>query len=325
MREFQLIDRLAARLAARRADTQLTIGDDAAVVAPEPGEVLAITTDTLISGRHFPDDTPAFDIGWKAIAVNLSDLAAMGAAPAWLTVALSTPVLDGPWCDDFVDGALAAIGDAAVDIVGGDTTRGPLSITVTAIGMLPAGAALTRAGAVPGDVVAVTGTLGDAAKGLGLWPARADTGDDPDTAFLLRRLARPQWRNGAAVRALAHAGIDVSDGFGADLGHVLAASGVGARIELAALPTSEALRRRAATDEERRDLQWRGGDDYELCLTLPAASVDAARARLDCGLTVVGVIESEPGLRVVDAHGRRCPPFESDAAGWDHFGGRGAV
>ena len=155
----------------------------------------------------------------------------MGAAPAWLTVALSTPVLDGPWCDDFVDGALAAIGDAAVDIVGGDTTRGPLSITVTAIGMLPAGAALTRAGAVPGDVVAVTGTLGDAAKGLGLWPARADRGDDPDTAFLLRRLARPQWRNGAAVRALAHAGIDVSDGFGADLGHVLAASGVGARIE----------------------------------------------------------------------------------------------
>lgn len=325
VREFQLIDRLAARLAACRPDTQLTIGDDAAVVAPAPGQVLAITTDTLISGRHFPDDTPAFDIGWKAIAVNLSDLAAMGAAPAWLTVALSTPVLNESWCDGFVDGALAAIGDAAVDIVGGDTTRGPLSITVTAIGTLPAGAALTRAGAVPGDVVAVTGTLGDAAKGLALWPGRADTGDDPDTAFLLGRLARPQWRDGAAVRDLAHAGIDVSDGFGADLGHVLAASAVGARIELPALPASDALRRRATTDDERRDLQWRGGDDYELCLILPAACIAAARARLNCALTVVGVIEPEPGLRVVDVHGRRCPSFESDAAGWDHFGGRGAV
>ena len=142
MREFALIDRLAARLASRRPDTRIGIGDDAALIAPPAGEELAITTDTLIAGRHFPHDTQARDVGYKAVAVNLSDLAAMGATPAWITIALAAPALEAQWCDAFVDGACDAIGASAVDIVGGDTTRGDLSITITAIGHLPVGTAL---------------------------------------------------------------------------------------------------------------------------------------------------------------------------------------
>lgn len=321
MREFQLIDRLAARLAARRDDTHVAIGDDAAVVAPPAGQALAVTTDTLIAGRHFPEDTPAFDIGWKAIAVNLSDLAAMGAAPAWVTIALSAPELDGVWCDAFVDGALAAIGDAAVDVIGGDTTRGPLSITVTAMGLLPTGAGMFRRGARLGDTVAVTGTLGDAALGLSLWRDRARHADDPDVVHLLNRLARPQWRNGTAVRDLVHAAIDISDGFAADLDHVLHASGVGARIDVDALPCSQALGRRASSIAARRALQWSGGDDYELCLVLPAAAVASARDRLGVALTPVGIIEAEPGLRAVDASGRAVDYPGGERTGWDHFGG----
>lgn len=314
MREFAFIARLAQRLASRRPDTRLGIGDDAALIAPAAGEELAITTDTLIAGRHFPDDTPAFDIGYKAVAVNLSDLAAMGAEPAWLTLALAAPELDETWCDAFIDGALAAIGPADVDIVGGDTTRGALSITITAIGSVPAGAALRRAGARSGDVIAVTGTLGDAAYGLACWPDRAGANDDQ--RLCIARLARPQWRRGAALRDLAHAAIDLSDGLGADLGHVLAASGVGATIDLDALPASAALARQ--TDVAyRRELQWGGGDDYELCVALDAAQIENARRALGCPLTVIGRIEAAPGLRVVDGNGRVCDLPQ--APGWDHF------
>ena len=314
MREFALIDRLAQRLAARRPDTELGIGDDAALIIPTAGEELAITTDTLIAGRHFPDDTPAFDIGYKAVAVNLSDLAAMGAEPAWLTLALAVPELDETWCDAFIDGALAAIAPADVDIVGGDTTRGALSITITALGRLPAGAALRRAQARAGDAIAVTGTLGDAAYGLACWADRAQANDDQ--RFCIARLARPQWRSGAALRELAHAAIDISDGLGADLGHMLTSSGVGATIDLDALPASTALTRE--TDAaRRRELQWGGGDDYELCIALDEAQVERARRALDCPLTVIGRIDEQPGLRVVDSNGRaqRLP----GAPGWDHF------
>lgn len=314
MREFALIDRLAARLAAHRADTRLGIGDDAALIAPSAGEELAITTDTLIAGRHFPDDTPAFDIGYKAVAVNLSDLAAMGADPAWLTIALAAPTLEADWCDAFLDGAIAAIGQAQVDIVGGDTTRGALSITVTAIGRVPAGQALRRDGAYEGDLVAVTGTLGDAAYGLDCWPARARA--NPDQAFCIARLARPQWRAGAALRGLAHAAIDISDGLGADLGHVLKASGVGATIDIDALPASAALLNECDR-ARRRSLQWAGGDDYELCITLAETDLAGAQAALGCSLTPIGRIDAEPGLRVVDDNGEALSL--AGAAGWDHF------
>lgn len=314
MREFALIDRLATRLAARRADTRLSIGDDAALIAPPAGQELAITTDTLIAGRHFPQDTPAFDIGYKAIAVNLSDLAAMGAEPAWLTMALSAPALDGAWCDDLVDGALAAIKPAVVDIIGGDTTKGALSITVTALGCVPAGRALRRDGAKPGDLIAVTGTLGDAAYGLGCWPDRARANADQD--FCIQRLTRPQWRPGAALLDLAHAAIDVSDGLGADLNHVLAASGVGATVDLDTLPVSSALAAQL-NGARRRLLQWGGGDDYELCITLDEADLAHARRALDCALTVIGRVDADRGLRLVDAQARA--QAIPGTAGWDHF------
>ena len=314
MREFALIDRLKTRLASRRTDTRLGIGDDAALIAPAAGEELAITTDTLIAGRHFPSDTPAFDIGYKAIAVNLSDLAAMGADPAWVTLALAAPELEEAWCDGFLDGACAAMGDGPIDIIGGDTTRGDLSITVTAIGRLPAGGALRRSRAQPGDVIAVTGTLGDAAHGLHCWKERAKA--NADETFCIERLARPRWRNGAALRAFAHAAIDISDGLVADLGHVLAASGVGARVDVDALPVSQALEG-CVDAAQMRACQLGGGDDYELCVTLAPADMARAQAALDCPLTVIGQVEAEAGLRLVDAAGR---PFAwAGAAGWDHF------
>ena len=314
MREFALIDRLSQRLANRRADTRLGIGDDGALVAPSAGQELAITTDTLIAGRHFPVDTPAFDIGYKALAVNLSDLAAMGADPAWVTIALAAPELNAGWCDALLDGALAAIGDASVDIVGGDTTRGELSLTITAIGCLPAGAALRRSGARVGDLIAVTGTLGDAAYGLQCWPTRDNA--TRDQQFFIDRLARPQWRPGAALRGLVNAAIDISDGLAADLEHVLSASEVGARLDIDTLPTSESMMR-SCDRETRLGLQWSGGDDYELCVTLNEAQLDRARAAIDCPLTVIGEIEAEIGLRAFDRHGVR---WNSDKArGWDHF------
>ncbi|GAB3678339.1 thiamine-phosphate kinase [Salinisphaera aquimarina] len=320
MQEFALIARLAQRLRARRGDTRIGIGDDAAVIAPAAGQELAVTSDTLIAGRHFPDDTAPFDIGFKAIAVNLSDLAAMGAEPAWLTLALTAPALDASWCDAFIDGALAAIGAASVDIVGGDTTRGDLSITVTAIGTLPAAAAITRAGARVGDLVAVTGTLGDAAQGLALWAEREQQ-QDAHARFLIERLCRPQWRNGSVLRGLVHAAVDVSDGLAADLGHILSASQVGARIDIDTLPASTALMHTVPDAAARRRMQLSGGDDYELCLILPAAQVDAARAAVDAPLTVIGVIEAAPGLRCVDASGAAVDPLQDRAHGWDHFSG----
>ena len=316
MREFALIDRLAARLASRRPDTRIGIGDDAALIAPPAGEELAITTDTLIAGRHFPHDTPARDVGYKAVAVNLSDLAAMGATPAWITIALAAPALEAQWCDAFVDGACDAIGASAVDIVGGDTTRGDLSITITAIGHLPVGTALRRSAAQAGDLIAVTGTLGDAAHGLRRWPMRARA--TADERYCISRLARPQWRDGAALRGIAHAAIDVSDGLLADLGHVLAASACGARVDVDALPASAALRRCTAR-EPRREYQLTGGDDYELCITLAPEALDRARAALDCPLTVIGEIEMETGLRLFDAHGTSVRA--SGPGGWDHFHG----
>ncbi len=317
MQEFALVQRLRDRLAARRPDTRIGIGDDCAVIAPEPGVELAVTTDTLIAGRHFPLDTPAFDIGYKAIAVNLSDLGAMGAAPSWLTIALAAPALDEQWCDAFIDGAESAIGRADVDIIGGDTTRGDLSITITAIGTLAAGSAIRRTGARVGDIIAVTGTLGDAAQGLALWPERATL--DAQARTLCDRLSRPQWRAGACVCGLARAGIDISDGLAADLAHILKASTVGARVDVDALPASAALHDALPDAAARQRLQLTGGDDYELCLVIDPADVDQARNALDCALTPIGVIEAEPGLRLVDRLGHAVDILQGAPSGWDHF------
>lgn len=301
MDEFALIRRHFAALTPQSEGIVLGIGDDAALLRPSPGCELVVTSDTLVAGRHFPDTAAAFDIGWKSLAVNLSDLAAMGAQPRWCTLALTLPDADEPWLTGFAGGFAALARTHGVALVGGDTTRGPLSITITALGEVPAGQALLRAGAHPGDLVCVTGTLGDAALALQL-------GDAAEPA-LRARLERPQPRvaAGLALRGIAHAALDLSDGLLGDLQHILDASGSGAQIDVDALPGSPAFAHFAPTGA-RLQLQLAGGDDYELCICLPEAVFDRAAAALDVPLTRIGRIRAEPGLRLVDAEGHTITP-----------------
>lgn len=309
--EFELIRRHFSRLAPDAPGLRLGIGDDCALVEVPPAHELAVTTDTLVAGRHFPPSTAPFDIGWKALAVNLSDLAAMGAEARWFTLALTLPSADPVWLEGFADGLRVLARQCGVALIGGDTTRGPLSITVTAMGVVPAGAALRRSGARPGDRICVTGTLGDAALALRLL-------DAPGLPAALReRLDRPQPRlaAGIALRGLATAALDLSDGLAGDLGHILSASGVGAEISLQALPAS-AWFKGLASDAERFEWMLRGGDDYELCVCLPPEAVPEARARLDVPFTEIGSIVAEPGLFAVDGTGAR---QLLDAVGYLHF------
>lgn len=288
--EFALIQRHFTRTTAVR----LGIGDDAALLDVPAGETLAVTSDTLVAGRHFPDDATPFDIGWKALAVNLSDLAAMGAQPLGVTLALTLPEADDAWLADFARGFFALAEREGVPLIGGDTTRGPLSLTVTALGSVPPALALRRDGAQPGDLLCVSGTVGDA--GLGLAVALGhETGAEADA---LQRLHRPEPRLalGLALRGLATAALDVSDGLAQDLGHLLTASGQrGARLALEALPLSSALRARPW----RQAVDWAltAGDDYELLFTVPAAR-RADLAALPTPVTVMGEILAEAGLHV---------------------------
>ncbi|RPE79538.1 thiamine-phosphate kinase [Vulcaniibacterium tengchongense] len=315
MAEFDLIERIRRR-AASRDDVLLGIGDDAALLRVPPERHLVVATDTLNAGVHFPGDSAPADIGWKALAVNLSDLAAMGAEPAWCTLSLSLPQADPAWLDGFLDGFLALAERHRVALVGGDTTRGPLSACVTVHGLAEAGRALRRDRARAGDDVWVSGTLGDAAAALAQW--RQGGAADP---VLRARLDRPTPRLalGRALAGLAHAAIDVSDGLLADLGHVCRASGVGAELDLDALPASPALRGAFAGDA-LRGLQASGGDDYELCFTAPSAAIDAVQRAAEASGTPVswiGRIVAGSGVAVFDAEGARWTP---PRAGYEHFG-----
>ncbi|WP_256646234.1 thiamine-phosphate kinase [Thermomonas paludicola] len=312
--EFDLIARIRARAAAR-ADVALGIGDDCALLSPPPGMQLALTMDTLNAGVHFPADTAPADIGWKALAVNLSDLAAMGAQPAWCTLSLSLPEADMAFVDAFLDGFLALAQRHGIALVGGDTTRGPLSISIAAHGFVAPGKALRRDGAGAGDAVWVSGTVGDAAGALAQWQAGGAT-----HAALRARLDRPVPRIelGSALRGLATACIDVSDGLLADLAHICRASGVGAEIDIDALPASAALREQFDAPA-RHLLQATGGDDYELCFTaLPSRheDVQALAARLALPLTCIG--------RIVDGNGVACDGLAMGDArpGFQHFATR---
>lgn len=316
MAEFSLIERIR-RCAAAREDVVFGIGDDAALLRVPPGRELAVAMDTLNAGVHFPDGTAAADVGWKALAVNLSDLAAMGAEPAWCTLSLSLPQADAAWLDGFLDGFLELAAAHRVALVGGDTTRGPLSVCVTVHGLIEPGSALRRDGARVGDAVWVSGTLGDAAGALRQWQQQG-VGVDP---ALRDRLDRPTPRValGRALRGIAHAAIDVSDGLLADLGHVCAASGLAAEIELDALPCSAALA--AAFDRDtRRALQAAGGDDYELCFTAPAeasAAIGALARALALPLARIGRTVEGAGVRALTADGT---PWQPARAGYEHFG-----
>lgn len=315
--EFTLIDRIRARTV-ERDDIVLGIGDDAALLQPRANEQLVVTADTLNSGVHFPEDTAPFDIGWKTLAVNLSDLAAMGARPAWCTLALSLPQASEDWIEAFADGFFALADQHDMALIGGDTTRGPLSLSVTAMGQVSRGQALRRDRAQVGDDIWVSGTLGDAAGALQLWQRGELT---VSTATLLAdyealrlRLVRPTPRVtlGLRLRAFAHAAVDISDGLLADLGHIAARSGVRAEVDADALPLSPALRDRLGR-EGARECALRGGDDYELCFTAAADQRDALHylaESLELSLTRIGRIMEGQGVHTEGHDG---------ASGYEHF------
>lgn len=312
MAEFDLIERIRRRVLAR-GDVVLGIGDDAALLDVPAGRQLVVAMDMLNAGVHFPEDTAPADIGWKALAVNLSDLAAMGAAPAWCTLALSLPRADAAWLDAFIDGFTELATMHRVALVGGDTTQGPLSICVTVHGFVEPGRALRRDGAHVGDVVWVSGTLGDAAAAL------VDVLDGREPTPALRvRLDRPTPRValGRALSGIAHACIDISDGLLADVAHIARASGVAIEIDVDASPASPALPVDPGT---RRRLQATGGDDYELCFTAPESATDAIAALArgaDVEVTAVGRVRAGSGLAARTADGA---PWAPPRGGFVHF------
>jgi thiamine-monophosphate kinase len=317
--EFSLIDRIRELTAQPREDVRLGIGDDAALLAVPADQELAVAIDTMVEGVHFPVGTPAADIGWKALAVNLSDLAAMGAVPAWALLALTLPSADVAFVEAFAAGFAQLARAHRLALVGGDTTRGKLTISVAVHGLVPPGQALTRAGARIGDAVLVTGTLGDAAGGLQLIQQK-HTREDATAAYLIERLQRPVPRvaAGLVLRGRASACIDVSDGLLADLGHVCASSRVGADIDVAALPLSPALLQRFG-ENSSRELALSGGDDYELCFTVPPqtlAAVQADLAQLGCAATRIGSIVEGDGVVLRDRDGN---PLSPARQGWEHF------
>lgn len=316
--EFELIDRFFSRLGERRDDVVLGVGDDAALLHPPPGMELAFAADTIVEGVHFPADLPPEDIGYRVLAVNLSDMAAVGAEPAWALLALTLPRADQEWLRRFALGLHGLAREHGTAVVGGDTTSGPLSATVAIVGFVPAGQALRRAGARAGDEIWVSGTPGDAAAGLAALCGKLE-GPPGVVAPLVERFRRPTPRValGLVLRGVASACIDLSDGLIADLGKLCASSGVGASLESTGLPVSAAMR--GATEPARaRWLALTGGDDYELLFTAPPGIDGASLGRsAGVGLTRIGVIESGAALRL---DGR--PVSAELSHGFDHFAGR---
>jgi thiamine-monophosphate kinase len=309
--EFKLIEDYFTRQPVARDDVVLGVGDDGAILRPRAGLDVVVTTDTLVEGVHFVRDMAPRDLGYRALAVNLSDLAAMGAEPAWATLALTVPFDDAAWFAEFSAGFFELSGAHRVQLVGGNMARGPLSITVTVHGYVPPRGALRRDGARPGDLVFVTGTLGDAALGLRL--AQASRAADDGARQLLLRYARPTPRiaEGLQLRGIASACIDVSDGLLADLGHILERSHAGATLRLDDLPRSAAMRRVWDGDWS---VPLAGGDDYELCFTAPAERATNVRNRI--GATCIGTIDAAAGLRCMRGDGTQWTPA---ARGYDHF------
>lgn len=313
--EFDLISRYFARPARRAA---LGVGDDCALLAPAPGMQLATSCDMLVEGRHFLPTVAPDRLGHKALAVNLSDLAACGAAPLAFTLALAMPYADEAWLEGFARGLFALADAHDCELVGGDTTRGPLNLCISVFGEVPAGQALLRSGARAGDDLYVSGTLGDARLALEAFRGTLDLAGE--TFALVRRameLPQPRVALGVALRGVATSAIDISDGLQGDLAHLLRRSGVGARLDVDRLPRSAQLG--AQPLAVQRECTIAGGDDYELLFTAPAMRADAVQAAANAAgvaVTRIGVIEAEQGLRRVDAQGRAV----ADTWGsFDHF------
>ncbi|HLB31575.1 MAG TPA: thiamine-phosphate kinase [Gammaproteobacteria bacterium] len=316
--EFDIIRQHFRGLANHAGGVICGIGDDAAVLAVPPGHELAVSTDTLVSGVHFPARTSAADVGYKALAVNLSDLAAMAALPQWAILALTLPEDDPEWLSGFCGGFADLARETGVSLVGGDTTRGPLSITITVMGIVPVGAAVKRGGARPGDLIYITGSLG----GAGLALRRLLDGRHPDPKdsrdVCLERLLRPHPRiaTGLALRGIASAMIDISDGLAADLGHILEDSGCGAVVRLDDIPIAPELHELTRADFWRTALT--AGDDYELCFTAPAAKrPELEKLRHDSPVLITPIGEiTESGLRWRNNDGSE---MHFPAEGYRHF------
>ncbi len=316
--EFEVIARYFSRDAARR-DVLLGVGDDAALLVPPPGEVLVAATDTLVEGRHFLHGTPAASVGHNVLAANLSDLAAMGADPAWALLSLSMPAVDEAWLEAFARGLYDLAVRHDVALVGGDTVAGPLVVTVTVLGTVPPQAALRRSGARPGDIVFVSGAPGVAAAGLDLLRDHEAAFDSNDPRVRRFLHAEPRLALGRALRGHATAAMDVSDGLLGDLGKLVRASNVSAWLELERLPIAPEL---AAHYERARCEHYvlHGGDDYELLFTLPAERAESLApliaTHVGCGLHRIGEVVAGTGnVRCL----RRGRDVSVAASGYDHF------
>lgn len=319
MGEFELIARYFERPVRRNA---LGVGDDCALLAPTAGQQLAVSTDLLVEGRHFLSTVDPARLGHKSLAVNLSDLAACGAQPLAFTLALSLPHVDEAWLDGFARGLFALAEAHGCELVGGDTTRGPLTIGITVFGEVPPGRALLRSGARDGDDLWVSGTLGDARLALEVFRGTQSVPADVFAAARARmEQPTPRVALGLALRGIATAAVDISDGLAGDLGHVLKRSGVGARIEAQRARSLFAATRTglALPPEQQLALVLAGGDDYELAFTAPAerrGAVEAAGQAAGTPVTRIGAVEAAPGLRIVDEQGRR---VDAAYASFDHF------
>lgn len=315
MGEFELIARYFQRPPQRAV---LGVGDDCALLQPAPGQQLAVSSDLLVEGRHFLSTVAPERLGHKALAVNLSDLAACGAEPLGYTLALALPRVDEAFLAGFAHG-LHALADAhGIELVGGDTTAGPLAICITVFGQVPPGQALLRSGARPGDELWVSGRLGDARLALEVFRGNLALGSGLDAVRNAMELPQPRVALGLALRGVASSAIDLSDGLVGDLGHILKRSGVGATLDADQLPRSATLA--AQPLALQHECLLAGGDDYELLFTAPAtrhAAVRAAAATAGVAVQRCGHIEAEPGLRIVDAAGQA---LAGRWRGFDHFG-----
>ena len=315
--EFDLIRKFFADATVSRQDVSLGIGDDCALLQPPAGAALAVSMDTLVEGRHFLSGTDPESLGHKALAVNLSDLAAMGAEPAWATLALTLPSADMAWLGAFMQGFAALAAEYGVQLVGGDTTRGPLSITVQVHGFVDPDAAPKRGGGKAGDLLFLSGSIGDA--GLALLRTQGAAPSDVEDAYLRQRLDRPTPRValGRLLAGRANAAIDVSDGLVADLGHICTASGTGARVNLDLLPLSPAVASECGRGNWQPALA--GGDDYELLFSIAPGRVESLLSIcLEAGQQIkeIGCLVADSGIVLVYPDGR---PSEEIPHGFDHF------
>jgi thiamine-monophosphate kinase len=321
--EFELIRRFFMRpttTSASQSGVSVGIGDDAAVLDLPAGDQLVAAVDTILEGRHFLPGTDPKSIGHRALAVNLSDMAAMGATPAWVTLALSMPSVDTTWLEGFAAGLLDLADAHRVTLVGGDTTRGPLTVSVQILGVVPRGTALQRSGAQAGDLIVVTGSLGDAGAGLAYSTSMPASVLDEAARSLVARFEYPTPRvaMGIAARGIASAAMDLSDGLVGDLPKLAQASGLGAVVAIEKLPLSAALRA-AANAEQARDWALCAGDDYELLFTVAAShyvALQAAAQRLNLTLSIIGEMRAAAGISwLLDG-----VAFAPHSRGFDHFG-----